>query len=99
VRSVNARWILSTDMMRAKVCMSASARKTQARRNLANASHQATQTVMVVSNEIVANIWRGVSDVSIRVMPPNNESSASLQSNIVVCFNYESVYCFVNAGV
>jgi|ERR1035437_1296501 hypothetical protein len=30
---------------------------------------------------------------------PNNESSASLRSNIVVCFKNESVYCFVNADV
>jgi hypothetical protein len=30
---------------------------------------------------------------------PNDESSASLRSNIVVCFKNESVYCFVNADV
>jgi hypothetical protein len=30
---------------------------------------------------------------------PNNESSASLRSNIVVLIDYESVYCFVNADV
>ena len=71
VRSVKARWTLSTAMIRAKVCINASVRKTAARRTLTNANHHAAQVTKVASRLITANIWR---DVSMCVLPPNVES-------------------------